>query len=347
MHLLLILLLACSGDDEAPPAAPEAQVDVCCEPGEPGEARWETCADKTVLEHVCKRAEICCTVQWAEPCASGYARFAATCAVDPASEPAAGGGPTASDTQPGRSDPPQTTQDKLFSLNDADRVKVKVTVEMDPAPETPGGHVFYGGFLEVDERVGMPVRDAQPADYGFVGRWVQEFPVSAELELVDGLHYFVMYGLGEHPQPGDRMTTLQQVSGAGELKYVIGSRTIPKEGEVPEGGYAPGTEPAAAPGAEGGDEEPPPPPPGEPPPDGEEPPPPPGEGEPEPPPGGEPPIPAADDVQDPDKVPPPPGEPADGSDQPADGPDVGAPPEGAEEPPPGEGEPPGEPGSGG
>ena len=44
-----------------------------------------------MLEHVCKRAEICCTVQWAEPCASGYARFAATCAVEPAADPSADG----------------------------------------------------------------------------------------------------------------------------------------------------------------------------------------------------------------------------------------------------------------
>lgn len=198
-----------------------------------------------MLEHVCNRAEICCTVQWAEPCASGYARFAATCAVEPAA--ASGATPAAAGDGP-----PLTPGGGLISVEDADRVKVTVVVDMDPPPAEPGGHVFYGGFVEVDDRVGMPVRDARPQDYGSVGRWVTGFPIEAELELVDGLHYFVMYGRGEHPAPGDRMTTLQRVEGAGELRYLIGERTVPKEGEVPEGGFAPGTEPHAPTGADGG-----------------------------------------------------------------------------------------------
>lgn len=243
MHLLLALLLACSSDDVVAPEAEPAARDVCCEPGEPGEARWESCADSTVLEHVCKRAEICCTVQWAEPCASGYARFAATCAAEEPVAVPSSGAPASSGVPADGTAVPQTKSERLVSLDDADRVKVNVVVEMDPPPETPGGNVFYGGFLEIDEKVGMPVRDALPADYGAVGRWVQDFPVEAELELVDGLHYFVMYGFGEHPGPGNRMAALQRVEGAGELRFTIGERIIPREGEVPEGGHPPGTEP--------------------------------------------------------------------------------------------------------
>ena len=348
--LLLSLLLACSSDDEVTPSAPEPVEagDPCCDPGEPGEARWESCEDQTVLSHVCKRAEICCTVQWAEPCAAGYARFAATCAVEdnatvgPGTSPTppTGGGPptdgsaaTGEGALPGQPEPPQTRQQGLLSLDDSSRVKVVVKVDVVPPPDTPGGHVFYGGFVEIDETVNMPVRDSRPADYGAVAQWVQGFPVEAELELYDGLHYFVMYGFGDHPQPGDRMAALQKVSGAGTMTYVIGPRTIPREGEVPEGGFAPGTEPDGPPGSEGGDdEEPPPPPPGE------------------PPPGGEPEIPPGDagTSQGPGTAPPPPGEPPDdGKYRPGEGPDAGAPPDGVEAPPPGDGQPPGEPGAGG
>ena len=94
MFLVLSLLLACSSEDEATPASAPAEVerDACCDPGEPGEARWESCEDQTVLSHVCKRAEICCTVQWAEPCAAGYARFAATCEVEGETKSAVGPG---------------------------------------------------------------------------------------------------------------------------------------------------------------------------------------------------------------------------------------------------------------
>ncbi len=250
MTLLLALLLACSGGDEpggdAADAA-KAAVDPCCSGGEPGAAVWEECQDKTVLEHVCARAEICCTVQWVEPCASGYAQFASTCtaAAVTGAGAAPAGGPDAA--RGGPVDAPVTTEDQLAALDDARRVNVTVTVDMDPPPDKPGGSVFYGGFVEIDERVGMPVRDSIPADYGAVGRWVQEFPVDKELELVEGLHYFVMYGFGEHPLPGDRMAPLQQVEGPGAMSYVIGERTIPKPGEVPEGGSAAAAGGAAAP----------------------------------------------------------------------------------------------------
>ncbi|MEC7947857.1 MAG: hypothetical protein VX265_09840 [Myxococcota bacterium] len=262
MSLLLALLFACASDEEASPAsaaspatATAAAADVCCEAGDPGEARWEACADQTVLEHVCKRAEICCTVQWAEPCASGYSRFAATCASVAADAAATGDG---AGSASGPDGPEQATADRLAAVEVGDRVKVKLVVDMEPAPDASGGHVFYGGFLEVDERVGMPVRDSRPSDYGAVERWVQELPVEAELDLVDGLHYFVMYGFGDHPQPGDRMAPLQQVQGAGELRFTIRDRTIPKEGETPSGGYPPGEAPGAASNVDGEREEPPP-----------------------------------------------------------------------------------------
>ena len=340
MFLVLSLLLACSSEDEATPASTPAasERDACCEPGEPGEARWESCEDQTVLSHVCKRAEICCTVQWAEPCAAGYARFAATCEVEGdtkstvgpgSSTPVgpSGGAPSAADAVPGQAEPPRQPGELLTTLEGVERVKVVLKVDMQPAPETPGGHVFYGGFTEIDEMVGMPKKNSRPSDYGSVAQWVQDFPVEAELELYDGLHYFVMYGFGDHPQPGDRMAPLQQVSGAGEMTYLIDARRIPKEGEVPEGGFAPGSEPEGPPGVLTSDEEPPPPPPGTPPPDGEPP--------------MEPGDPEAGEEEPPPGLPP-----DDGKDRPGDGPDMGAPPEGTDAPPPGDGDAPGEPGAG-
>lgn len=243
LSFFVAMLLACSGGDGAGAevaAAAKEVADPCCHAGEPGEARWEECQDKTVLEHVCARADICCTVQWAEPCASGYAQFASTCTAEAVSQ--TGGDARRDPGQPaGASGPPQrpiSKEERLTSLDGAKKVNVTVTVDMVPPPEKPGGSVFYGGFVEIDERAGMPLRDSTPADYGAVGRWVQEFPIEKELELVEGLHYFVMYGFGEHPLPGDRMTPLQQVTGPGKMSYVIEDRTIQKEGETPPGGQA-------------------------------------------------------------------------------------------------------------
>ncbi len=241
MTLLLGLTLACSGGPDPAPggaAALEIEPDPCCHAGDPGSPLWEECRDKTVLEHVCARAEICCTVQWAAPCASGYGQFASTCTA----EQVAALGPMPKSATPGGAQPGSGNVGTA-ELVDPTWVKVPLHVEMTPPPDKLGGSVFYAGFAEFDDRVGMPVKGARPADYGAVGRWVQEFPVDKEVDLVEGLHYFVMYGFGEHPLPGDRMAPLQQVRGDGPLTFVITTRTIPAEDETPPGGR-PGAAPS-------------------------------------------------------------------------------------------------------
>ena len=63
------------------------------------------------------------------------------------------------------------------------------------------------------------------------------------------------------------MTSLQAVTDAGPLTFSIGTKTIPRDNEVPDGGYEAGEEPEGPP--EGVEEDDAPPPPGPPPSDGE------------------------------------------------------------------------------
>ncbi|GEM_PF-3061066 len=215
---MIALFLACSGGD----ADLLAGRDPCCSAADAGVAVWDTCHDTTVKRVTCEQTAdgACCEVGWTAACATFYAEFASTC-----SAPTAGVGAGAALPEVGRAS----------DFAGLDRVRVALTVEVDPAPEQTGGNVFYAGFAELDPNSGGPPRGQPPTDYGMVATWVAEFPVTAEIELSPGLHYFGMYGFGSHPQPGDRMGELVTLAaGASTLKLVISDVTVPSDGGSPQ-----------------------------------------------------------------------------------------------------------------
>lgn len=208
---MLALLLACSGGDDA---ATPSVADPCCVAAAAGVEVWEQCQDATVLKVTCQQAsQSCCSVAWTEDCASFYEEFSPTCTaeVDPARNDAASRG------------------SKAITFS-GERTKVKLTVKVEPAPTQAGGNIFYAGFAELDPKSGGPPRGETPNDYGLLVHWASTFPATEEVELVPGLHYFAMYGMGDHPSPGDRMGSLVQLTeGATELTLTVSGVTIPTD----------------------------------------------------------------------------------------------------------------------
>ncbi len=122
-----------------------------------------------------------------------------------------------------------------YDLQDRPRVALTVSVDMQPAPETPGGHVFLAGFDDLNPRTKMPIRGSQPQDYKTLAMFVQSWPTTANVELITGMHYFVMYGFNEWPSPGDRMSDFIEITEEtqGPLSYTIQAMSIPKDEEGP------------------------------------------------------------------------------------------------------------------
>ncbi len=122
-----------------------------------------------------------------------------------------------------------------YDLQDRPRIELTVVVDMQPAPETSGGHVFLAGFDDLNPRTQMPIRGSQPQDYKTLAMFVQGWPATAEVKLITGMHYFVMYGFNEWPSPGDRMSTFIEITEEtqGPLKYTIESMSTPKDEDGP------------------------------------------------------------------------------------------------------------------
>jgi len=122
-----------------------------------------------------------------------------------------------------------------YDLQDRPRVALNVSVDMEPAPETPGGHVFLAGFDDLNPRTQMPIRGSQPQDYKTLAMFVQSWPATANVELITGMHYFVMYGFNEWPSPGDRMSDFIEITEKtqGPLSYTIQAMSIPKDEDGP------------------------------------------------------------------------------------------------------------------
>ena len=123
----------------------------------------------------------------------------------------------------------------------AERRSVRLQVAMDPLPAELGGNLFYAGFESIDPETGRPDQGARPMDHGIIARWVGEFPVQTDVELVPGLDYLVMYSMESYARPEDRVAPGQHFSGETSLTY-----TIPARPDLPPGGVTPSTERAYA-----------------------------------------------------------------------------------------------------
>ena len=89
-------------------------------------------------------------------------------------------------------------------------------------PLQPGAQLFLLGFTELGDR-SAPPENVRPRDHRMISEEVTAWPMSVETTLVKGLHYFLFYHEGEHPQPGDISSKAFSLgdSGLGESPLVI------------------------------------------------------------------------------------------------------------------------------
>jgi hypothetical protein len=105
-------------------------------------------------------------------------------------------------------------------------------IDIQPRPEGPlGANVFIVGFDQVEPGTGMPRSDAMPSDFQHLATWVESWPLQKEVDVVAGMTYMAVYGFGEYPGAGDRVSALQllQAGAKDPVSFTIGSTTIQYE----------------------------------------------------------------------------------------------------------------------
>jgi hypothetical protein len=117
----------------------------------------------------------------------------------------------------------------IARVKDNAPVEINISIDIDPHPKDNGGNLFLVGFENVDE-YGKPLSNTAPSDFRQLGIWVQEWPFTQEIELIQGLHYMALYGYSEYPSPNDMISETTQVStdSNGPLKLVIQPTQTPK-----------------------------------------------------------------------------------------------------------------------
>ena len=108
---------------------------------------------------------------------------------------------------------------------------VTVTVTLDP-PADGSGTLWLTGFDQKDPKSHFPLQGAEPISHttlveGFTG---DRHEVSLTLDTA--AFYLALYGSGDHPQPGDRMSFLTGVDGSA-LELSIADAAVPADGEKP------------------------------------------------------------------------------------------------------------------
>jgi hypothetical protein len=204
------------------PEAPQNQAttDMCCFPGSTGQEMEGQCEDQLVYDNVCAKAPMCCDGTWHPQCASAYATYASSCA----NSPEAGAGSSG----PGGGRGSFTPSDQLQTTHPS--IEVQLHVDIEPRSEAVGGNLFLAGFDTIEEHTGRPARNVQPVHYTRLATFVQEWPYEGTFEVFTGLHYWAMYGTGEHPGPGDRMSELEEAKAEhkGQIfKILIGNEQTP------------------------------------------------------------------------------------------------------------------------
>lgn len=102
--------------------------------------------------------------------------------------------------------------DAIERVKDAPALDTQINIDIKPRPEDNGGNLFLVGFESVDAH-GKPLPDTAPSDFRQLGIWVQKWPFSQELELIQGLYYMALYGYSEYPSPSDIVSEAVQLSG--------------------------------------------------------------------------------------------------------------------------------------
>lgn len=194
--------------------------DPCCLPSENGEPLAGECQDDFALQNnVCENNSSCCEGPWTADCAAAYSTFAASCTPPSGSE-----SPNAERSGGGDVQVPDFNQYPLI------QARLTVTVG-DGLKVEHGANLFLVGFEEVEERSGLPAKGSQPIHYETLQPFVKDFPFERdEIELGQGLHYWIMYSSGEHPGEEDPRTPLLQASEThqnGHIILALGPPNIP------------------------------------------------------------------------------------------------------------------------
>ena len=106
-------------------------------------------------------------------------------------------------------------------------------------PLQPGTQLFLLGFTELGAR-GAPPENVRPRDHRIISEEVTAWPMAVETALVKGLHYFLFYSEGEHPQPGDISSEAFSL-GESPLEVTLVEAAPPPPPEAPDVPTAPVT----------------------------------------------------------------------------------------------------------
>ena len=108
---------------------------------------------------------------------------------------------------------------------------VTVTVVLDP-PADGNGTLWLTGFDQKDPKSHFPLQGAEPISHTTLAQGFAGDRHEVSLTLDTAAFYLALYGSGDHPAPGDRMSFLTAVDG-GALELTIADATVPAEGEKP------------------------------------------------------------------------------------------------------------------
>ena len=124
---------------------------------------------------------------------------------------------------------PPTEIETVKKLPDGlQKTETTVEVTMSPDPDKWGGTIFLTGFEKFDETLGMPARGAEPDHFEALARGVQSFPITGKAKLKPNLGYFAMYGHGDHPEGGDRMSAVVRFEETDTLTIHIADQIVGK-----------------------------------------------------------------------------------------------------------------------
>jgi tetratricopeptide (TPR) repeat protein len=113
-----------------------------------------------------------------------------------------------------------------------------VAFHMEPPPANTGGKIFLAGFRNVNADTGMPGRNELPSDYHVIEGVAEGLPLRRAVRLVSGLHYLAMYGMGEFPGEGDRLSLTATYDGQADVAFTIRDQFAggdPSAGSPPTG----------------------------------------------------------------------------------------------------------------
>jgi tetratricopeptide (TPR) repeat protein len=88
--------------------------------------------------------------------------------------------------------------------------ELNLVIDVATSPEDYGGNLFLVGYRELD--IGnQPVEHLDIAHYHQLAMWLQRFPYRTKVELVEGIHYRVVYSHNDFPLLGDAVSTFFKV----------------------------------------------------------------------------------------------------------------------------------------